>query len=662
MVAGFLGRVARRLGGTSGTHDAPPAAHAVAPSGAIERAVALHTSGRLADARAAYLEIVAADDGNAVACCMLGALAHQQGDSESAVTWMTRALDIDPGYLVARSNLGLVYLGMGRLADAEGQLREALTLDPTSDGAHANLALPLLQRGDVEGAEAALVRALELNPANVEARNNLANLCKDSGRLDQADSHYRAALALRPQSASIWQNLAAVAIARGDWLAAASSYRQAIEVDAGAADAWRSLGHALARAGRLADAESACRRALALRPDWPDALVNLAAILKGQGDLDAAEAQCRRALALDSRHAGAWAQLGTLRQEQHDVADAEACYRRAITLDPALVGARYNLGALRLLDGRYAEGFELVESRFAAFPHLYSTGVRARLAREGRNRWQGEPLEGRHLLVWSEQGFGDTLMMLRFIPLLSRLGAGAVTLLCEEELRRIAGSIAGVDTVIVGEDDVDLPAFATHCPTMSLPYCLRADADRLPSTPYIAVPDEAKARWGARLPPSQTMRVGIAWAGSPTLRDDAQRSVPPADLAPLRRVDGIQWVSLQKGPAQAQVAQWNGPIVDMMDECRDFADTAALIANLDLVIAVDTAVLHLAGAMGKPVWLLNRAGSEWRWGRTQTASAWYASLRQFRQVETFAWRPVIDQVATELARRACGKTSCEDAT
>lgn len=656
MVAGFLARVGRRIAATRSSRDdvAPPVADATqAPL--LTRAVELHRGGHFQEARAAYLAILAADERNAVACCMLGTLAHQQGDAEAAVEWMTRALDLEPRYVLACSNLGLVYLSLGRLEQAEGQLRKALAIDPAFDNAHALLALVLRERGDLAGAEDALMRALSLNPSNADARNNLGNLCKDAGRLDDAEAHYREALTIRPGGATIWKNLGAVAIARGDWVAAASSFHAAIEAESEAADAWSSLGYALGRAGRLADAEAACRRALALRPDWPDALVNLASVLKDQHDLAAAEVQCRRAIALDPGHAGAWTQLGIIRQAQDDAIDAELCFSRAIGFDPSFATARYNLGAMNLLQGRYKDGFTLLESRFQAFPQDYSSGKRAELMSDVRRRWNGEPLAGRRLLVWSEQGFGDTLMMLRFLPLLPGLGAGRVTLLCERELRRIAVSIPGVDAVLVPDDGEQLPEFDVHCPTMSLPFCCRFDGSSSPvPVPYITVSPDAKDTWTGRLPKRDGFRVGVAWAGNPMLRDDALRSVPLAELAPLSRLDGVQWISLQKGAAVDQIVCWEAPILDSMNDCRDFADTAALVSRLDLVIAVDTAVVHLAGAMGKRVWLLNRAGSEWRWGLTGTTSPWYPSLRIFRQRHALDWRPVIREIAAELELLVAG--------
>jgi Flp pilus assembly protein TadD len=656
MAAGFLSGVLRRVTRSRSIEgedtQTPPDS---GPSEELKRAIELHQSGQLHAARDGYLALIATHRHTAVAYCMLGVLSQQEGHRDAAVELIMRALEIDPNYGLARLNLGLVYRSMRRLDLAEAELRKAIEIDVASDSAHANLALVLRERGDVEAAEAELSRALTLNPQNCEARNNLGSLCKDEGRLEEAESHYRAALSLRPHNARIWLNLGSVAVARGDWDTATHSFRAATQADASAAEAWSSLGFALMRAGRLGDAEAACRQALSLRPDWPDALVNLASVLKSQNDFSAAEQECRRAIELVPTHSGAWAQLGTVLQARDDAVEAEACYRRAIELDPAMPGARYNLGTMQLLRGRYEDGFALVESRFQTFQESCASGVRAQLVRDVRRRWNGGSLAGQRLLIWSEQGFGDSLMMLRFLPILGGLGAAQIVLMCEEPLHRIAQRIPGVD-VIVDVDGADsLPPYDLHCPIMSLPFCLRVGAGSIPSEPYVLVPTDARLKWAGCLPPSESVRVGVVWAGNPTLRDDTQRSVTPIDLAPLRAVPGVQWISLQKGRAAAQIAQWQGPILDMMDDCRDFEDTAALIANLDLVISVDTAVVHLAGAMGRPVWLLNRAGSEWRWGLSGHHSPWYPSLRIFRQLQRMNWSPVIDEIAAELGRIPVGR-------
>ena len=221
--------------------------------------------------------------------------------------------------------------------------------------------------------------------------------------------------------------------------------------------------------------------------------------------------------------------------------------------------------------------------------------------------------------------------------------------MCESELSRVAAGIAGVDQVIAWDAVEALRDYDLHCPTMSLPACFRTTLATVPAgEPYVAVPRTLLDEWKGRLANIAGQRVGLAWAGNETLRDDAKRSISLSTFEPILNVPGVQFISLQKGDRARQAHEWRHVMIDRMDECRDFMDTAALIGNLDLVITVDTAVAHLAGAMGKPVWLLNRAGSEWRWGLVGERSGWYPTMRILRQEHPLDWTPMMKLVAKEL--------------
>jgi FkbM family methyltransferase len=630
---------------------APPTAEAI-----IQDGLALHRAGQLAQAGALYRQVLAGDPANFDATHLLGMLALQSGQAPDAIELMRRAIAIRPDDATARSNLGLAYRATGRLDDAEASLRESVCLRPEWDRSHANLGLVLRDRGQHEAAIRELSRAVELNPANDEALTNLGNLYRETRRFEAAEERYRAALSLRPDRPGIWVNLAALAHDRGRWGDAETFLRSAIGHGDEAAETRGHLGFALLQQGRLDDAESACREALARRANYPDALVNLAAVLKAKGDLDGAEAMNRSAIAADPAHVAGHVNLGTILRERGDAAAAEACFQRAHALDPASAAARYNLGTMLLLRGDYRNGFDLVESRFEAFPGHYGDGTAARFVGDAGRRWRGEAVRGKRVVVWSEQGHGDNLMMLRYLPLLKERGAARVALVCGSELAGIAAGMEAIDDVVAGAAAEALADYDLHCPALSLPFCFRTEVATVPNAiPYVAIPRSHSDAWSLRLADVAGLRVGLAWAGSPSLRDDARRSLPLATLAPLFDMDGVRFVSLQKGPAAQEAAQWRCSLVDVMDACKDFTDTAALIDNLDLVVTVDTAVAHLAGAMGKPVWLLNRAGSEWRWGTEGTRSAWYPSMRIFRQAQPLAWTPVVTEVRAALAALASGE-------
>ena len=651
---GLLSRLSRKLAGPpAAAVEAPAAGSTLDASAMIEEAIGLHRAGRMADAAAIYQRVLVLDAANFDALHMLGALAHQTGDAARAVELIGRAVEVRPDDASARGNLGLVYRALGRLDEAEGALRRAVQINPASDRVHASLGVVLRDRGDLAGAEAALKHALQLNPGNDEALSNLASVCKELNRHAEAEAHFRAALTLRPDRVEYWSNLAGLYLERGEWQQAEACLQTVVEKGAATAETFSHLGFALLQLDRPNEAETACREALARRDDYPDALVNLASVLKALGDLEGAEASCRRALGINAGHIAALVNLGTIRTLVGDVPEAEANFRNAMALDPRCSGAKFNLSNLLLLRGEYGEGFELFESRFDSFKsHFNDTGTEHYL-HDVHRRWQGGPISGRRMVVWSEQGYGDNLMMMRYLPMLKELGADHLTVICAPEMARIMAEVACVDRVVRWDSDDMRPLYDLHCPAMSLPYCFRSTIETVPeSDSCMAVPENLIAEWSERLAGVGRPRVGLAWAGSRTLRDDARRSIELETFAPIFEVANVRFLSLQKGWSLQQASARNGTLADFMGECKDFMDTAAFICNLDLVISVDTAVAHLAGALGKPVWLLNRAGSEWRWGLIGERTTWYRTMRIFRQECPLEWVPVMNRVATELQRFA----------
>jgi len=303
-----------------------------------------------------------------------------------------------------------------------------------------------------------------------------------------------------------------------------------------------------------------------------------------------------------------------------------------------------------LLLGDYSEGLALYESRLDIMRGNPSVPAATRQILQDPRRWHGDDLAGRRVLVWAEQGFGDSLMMLRYLPMVAARGAREIIVLCEPALARIAASIIGVNARVSVMQTVPVAAFDVHCPIMSLPFVFDTTLDSIPNrVPYIDVPEGLRTPWQERLVPLALPRVGLVWAGSSNLEEDSRRSVALATFEPIIR-SSVSLVSLQKGVGAEQLDHWAGRLIDWMPLCDDFMDTAALIAGLDLVISVDTAVAHLAGALGKPVWLLNRSGSEWRWGLESEHCAWYPTIRIFRQEEATSWAYIVAKMADELEK------------
>jgi Flp pilus assembly protein TadD len=515
---------------------------------------------------------------------------------------------------------GLSHHQAGRLAEAEALYRQALTADPNIADALAFLGVVAHQQG--RGAEglALVTAAITLNGANPNHHNNASVVLAELGRYGEAEASARAAIDLAPDFPAAHYNRGNALEKLGRFAEAEASYRRALAPQPNYADALNNLGHVLNVVGRSAEAESLLRRALASRPDSPATLNNLGIAL---------------------------AALGRPRE-------AIAAYREALRLSPDFPDAHNNLGYALLLVGDFEQGWEEHEWRWRM--QNMAPGVRDFAAPP----WRGEPLEGRTLLLHAEQGLGDTLQFCRYASIIAR--QGRVVLEVQPPLARLASRMAGVAAVVARGET--LPPFDAHLPLLSAPRALRTRLETIPAhTPYLE-PDPAEAAaWRARLAALPGPRVGLVWAGAsrdgvPALAAiDARRSAPLAALAPLAEVAGVSFVSLQKGAPAGEATEPPAGLIlhDFTADLDDFADTAALIANLDLVISVDTSVAHLAGAMGKPIWLLNRYDTCWRWLLGRDDSPWYPSLRQFRQTAPGDWPDVIERVRDALRVWANGR-------
>jgi tetratricopeptide (TPR) repeat protein len=459
----------------------------------------------------------------------------------------------------------------------------------------------------------------------------------NAGNLREADALYRQALSINPRHADSLHLLGVLAHELGRYDVAAELIGRAITINAKPAVYHMNLGSALKRLGRLDEAARACNAAIARQPDFPEAQYNLATILADQGKLPEAATRLRRVIAARPNFAQAHDNLGTVLKEQGLVDDAIASFRAALAHDPGLTNARHNLALTLLLRGNWPEGWVEYECRWDM------PGAHHPFRQSGRPQWRGEPGGGRTLLIHAEQGFGDTLQFCRYARFARDLG-WRVILEVPPPLLRLLRTLDGVAALITPEDA--RPDFDAYCPMLSLPLALGTTLADIPGeTPYLSVDAAAVAAWHARLAPFEKgWRVGLVWSGGTATASDPQRSLPPDRLAPILDLPGVIFVSLQKSETPAPA-----PLLDFASDLTDFADTAALIMALDLVISVDTAVAHLAGALGKPVWLLNRFDPDWRWLLHRTDSPWYPILRQYRQAAPGAWDGVIAVVANDLA-------------
>ncbi|HEY4375397.1 MAG TPA: tetratricopeptide repeat protein [Burkholderiales bacterium] len=428
-----------------------------------------------------------------------------------------------------------------------------------------------------------------------------------------------------------------------DYARAEADLRAALAIDAAFAAAHGNLGYVLSRLGRLPEAEAAYRHCLELRPDYIEIQLSHGALLTRLKRLEEAESACRRAIALHPGAPAAWSNLGACLAALQREGEAEDCQRHAIALDPVYAPARFNLSYLLLRQARYTEGFAMFEAR-----HWY-----APLAALACARWRGESLNGKRVLVAYEPGHGDMIFFLRYAPQLKERGAAAVTLICHPGLQTLFTGLSCLDRVLPINAPLNAADYDCWTPLASLPhYCATSEATIPAALPYLHADPAQAAAWSARLAAQLPAgpRVGLVWRGNPNFENDADRSLPSlSTLAPVLAVAGINFISLQKGAGESDVF---APVLDVAAQLTDFAASAALMMNLDLVISVDTAVAHLAGALAQACWLLlPDYKTDWRWLKGRADSPWYPGvMRLFRQARGGGWDGVLREVAAALAQ------------
>jgi Flp pilus assembly protein TadD len=468
-------------------------------------------------------------------------------------------------------------------------------------------------------------------------------------RVKEAEPFYQRAVALDPGFKEAWMNLGLVILAQGRSDEALSCQRQALVIDPENPDAQNNLGMAHYAQGHIGEAENCFRAALRLRPDHANATLNLGSARQLLNHVDEAEGLFRQALVLGVDQARAKSNLALALMEQVRPEEAELCCREALALRPDYPEARANLALALLMTGQLEEGWQQYESRWDVEAMEATNPPAPTLSQP---RWTGQKLQGETVLLYAEQGFGDTLQFCRYAPMVAAAG-GRVVLVVQKPLRGLMTTLDGVAEVLCEEDGA-LPHFDYHCPLLSLPFAFRTTMATIPATiPYLSAD---AAPWNDFLADLPGTRVGLVWAGKSRAAQphavaiDKRRSMRLSDMAPLLSTPGCSFVSLQLGlpAAQLQTLPQGTELHDRTAHLADWADTASLIAGLDLVIAVDTAVAHLAGALGKPVWMLNRADSCWRWFLNRDDTPWYPSMRQFRQTSRGDWAGVIERVQQAL--------------
>lgn len=543
----------------------------------------------------------------------------------------------------------LTALQRGKHARAERLLRDVIASDPRHVPALMILGTLYGQRGRSDQAAAQFERVIALHPDNADAHYNLGAALADRGSKERALDCYRAALAAEPGHTNALNNLAAELLLLERWDEVLAVLEQPCRERPGDPLLLSKLGVALKERGRVDEAVAVLKQAIRAQPAEATARANLGLALRQAGRLDEAVESLRRAVLLDPSAANYHQQLGLTLYEHGKVEPAIESLRRAIALSPQSAELRSHLGMMLLAKGEFREGWAEREYRATAQRPADRPRIDAPV-------WKGEPLTGKSILVYSEQGAGDTLQFARYLPKLATMAA-AVTFEVQPRLMPILGRLSHSVSMVAEADSGQ--RFDYQCALLSVPGACGTDLSNIPSeVPYLAADEALAARWGAKIA-GNGFKVGICWQGNTGFLADRQRSIPLHQFAPLAEIPGARLFSLQAPPASAQIAgsafshriETVGEAVDQ--EAGSFMDTAAVMMHLDLIIACDTSVAHLAGALGRPVFIALSHAPDWRWLRQREDSPWYPTARLFRQDKAGEWTPVFDRIAAAV-RAAAG--------
>lgn len=537
-------------------------------------------------------------------------------------------------------------LRLQRLPEARDAYVRLCKLDPADYIAWLNLGSIHGMLGEFDAAETAFRCVLYLRADVPQAYFNLARLCSVSERFDEARSYWQSYLKLQPNDAYAYAQLGNVFHKMRRLEEAERSLSEALKRQPGNADYYNNAGVILQDLGRYDESLTSYRKALQLKPDMEEVYCNLGNLHHERNEDALAEQNYLAALRINSRNAGSHMSLGHHYARRGRVDQALQCFKESIRLAPEYASAHWNLALLLLLLGHYREGWAEFAWRCRSPEARQQFGAR----HFSKPMWDGSLTE-QTVLVYAEQGLGDSLQFCRYLPLVNQR-VERVIFEVQPELIPLLQEVHGMCELVPRRGDGVEPGveYDMQVCLMDLPRLFGTEIDTIPAPPsYIQANALAKARWQQRFD-TPDFNVGLVWAGNPNHWRDRQRSLAVTAFEPLANIEGVSYFSLQKGLAANQLLMPPAgmTIIDLSEELDDFATTAAVIANLDLVITVDTAVAHLAGAMGVPVWTLIYSPPDWRWLLEREDSPWYPSMRLFRQQIPGEWGPVIERVATEL--------------
>jgi tetratricopeptide (TPR) repeat protein len=602
-----------------------------------------HQAGENGQAEQLCLELLQADVSRVAVLDLLARIAEQTGRPDTAVAYLLQAAQCDPSDPLRHFSVGLALQAADRPEEAVASYRQALALQPDFPEAHNNLASALQACHQSGLAEMHCRHAIQLRPNYTKAYLNLGIAQLAQGRFEEAVACYHWVLQVEPDCAEAYFNLGVALEGQRRLDEAAANYQAALRVRPGFMDAIYGLGNVSKEQGKLEEAGAYYRWALELRPNHAEAHNNLGFVLAEQGFMEEAVQHYHVSLSLQPRYMEPMTNLGVIRARQGRLDEALHCYEETLRLGPDDPEARKNRAFLWLLQGNFSQGWPEYEWRWLSGQDRLPSFVQP--------RWDGANLSGRTILVFAEQGLGDTLQFIRYAPLVKQCG-GTVIVQCHAPVERVVAGCAGIDVLI--PRGVPIPAFDVQVPLLSLPGIFHTSLATIPAQiPYLYAEPELVEYWRGQIASYPGLRVGIVWQGSPMFSGDRRRSLRLRQLAPLAEVTGVSLFSLQVGAGSDQLATAGLPIIDLGSRFNpaSLADLAAVLVNLDLLISVDTAPVHLAGALGVPVWVALPLAPDWRWLLDREDSPWYPTARLFRQQEFGNWDSVIDRMVVELRGR-----------
>jgi tetratricopeptide (TPR) repeat protein len=633
---------------------------------------------------AAYRQALAAQPNYPEAANNLGIALAAAGDHQGAITSYRQAMGARPNFAEAANNMAESLDAVGQFDLAVAACQVALQNRPNFAEAYAHLGNTYMHKNDPQQAIAAYRRALSLRPDLADVHRNLGDALRETEQLDEAIAAYQQAIKLRPKFPEAYLNLGNALAAKGQSDQAIEGYRHAIGLRKDFLPAEQNLGMVLTKKGRHVEALTAFGRVAALTPDDAGAHSNLANALRETGQIKAAIAAYEQAIAVDPTSPLAYSNLSATLWKVEKFDQSLEMIEKAIALHPTFVEAFINQAFVLMGFCRIDEAVEALHKALAirqdsALAHLclgisyllrgqWKVGwpeyewrqecpeVNSTMRRVPGLQWDGSDLSGKTIFLADEQGFGDSIQFVRYIPLIAARG-GRIILETKTGLMRLFGGVKDVELVPRGQE---IPPYDVYSFTMSLPLIFGTEPATIPAPiPYLRADAELSETWGNKLGPKRSeggeIRVGLTWAGSPGFAHDYKRSLSLAELAVLAKIPHVSFYSLQKGEAGRQTNPPAMQLIDFTPDLGDFADTAAFIDNLDLVISVDTAVAHLSGAMGKPTWIMLPFSPDWRWLLGRDDTNWYPTARLFRQPALGDWAGVVSAVAEELYRLVAGK-------